>query len=130
MVFPLGVVSTVVSGTHVGFQLTLNGMERIGVSSSSEFSLVSCAVVSPSILCWQNCLAVRCSGFHLLTWYSVEWSRCLCASISIVSRDVSAVCCGSGVSLGIGGGDRFFSVAFGVVDVAAIFGFGLLVSVA
>ncbi len=26
VVFPLGVVSTVVSGTHDGFQLTLNGM--------------------------------------------------------------------------------------------------------
>ncbi len=37
VVFPLGVVSTVVSDTHVGCQVTLNGMERMGVSSSSEF---------------------------------------------------------------------------------------------
>ncbi len=108
-------MSTVDFGTHDGFQWTLNGMERIGVSSSSEFSRVSCAVMSPSILWWQNCLAVRFSGFHLLTWYTVQWSRCLCASISIVSRGVSAVCCGSGRSLGIGGGGRF-NVAFGVVD--------------
>ena len=63
VVFPLGVVSTVVSGTHIGFQVTLSGMERMGVSSSSEFSRVSCAV--------------RCSGFHLLTWYIVKWGRCL-----------------------------------------------------
>ena len=48
--FPLGVVSTIVSVTHVGCHVTLNGMERMGVSSSSEFSLVRCAVVSPSIL--------------------------------------------------------------------------------
>ena len=129
MFFPLGVVSTVDSGTHDGFQLTLNGMERIGVSSSSEFSLVSCAVVSPSNLCWQNCLAMRCSGFHLLTWYSVEWSRCLCASISIVSRGVSAVCCGSGRSLSIGSGGRF-SIAFGVMNGIVLFEFGLFVSVA
>ncbi len=50
VVFPLGVVSIVVSGTHVGFQMTLNGMERMGVSSSSECSRVSYAVVRPSIL--------------------------------------------------------------------------------
>ncbi len=50
VVFPLGVMSTVVSDTHVGCQVTLNGMERMGVSSSSEFSLVSCAVERPSIL--------------------------------------------------------------------------------
>ena len=50
VVFPLGVVSIVVSGTHIGFQVTLSGMERMGVSSSSEFSRVSCAVVRPSIL--------------------------------------------------------------------------------
>ncbi len=50
VVFPLGVVSIVDSGTHDGFQLTMNGMERMGVSSSSQCSLVSCAVVSPSIL--------------------------------------------------------------------------------
>ena len=50
MVFPLGVVSTVVSGTHIGFRVTLSGMERMGVSSSSELSRVSCAVVRPSIL--------------------------------------------------------------------------------
>ena len=47
VIFPLGVVSTVVSGTHDGFHSTLSGMERIGVSSSSEFIRVSCAVVSP-----------------------------------------------------------------------------------
>ncbi len=50
VVFPLGVESTVVSGTHDGCQVTLNGIERMGVSSSSEFSRVSCAVVRPSIL--------------------------------------------------------------------------------
>ncbi len=50
VVFPLGVVSTVVSVTHVGCHVTLNGIESIGVSSSSEFSRVRCAVVSPSIL--------------------------------------------------------------------------------
>ena len=49
VVFPVGVVSTVVSGTHVGFQLILNGMERMGVSSSSDFSRMSCAMVRPSI---------------------------------------------------------------------------------
>ena len=59
----------------------------------------------------------------------MEWSRCLCASISIVSRGVSAVCCGSGGSLGIGGGGRF-SVAFGVLGGAVLFEFGLFVSVA
>ncbi len=41
--FPLGVVSTVVSETQVGFQVTLNGMEIMGVSSSSELSRVRCA---------------------------------------------------------------------------------------
>ena len=55
VVFPLGVVSTVVSGTHVGCHVTLNGMERIGVSSSSELSLVRCSAMSPSIVWWQNC---------------------------------------------------------------------------
>ena len=59
----------------------------------------------------------------------MEWSRCLCASISIVSRGVSTVCCGSGGSLGIGGGGRF-SVAFGVVGGAVLFEFVLFVSVA
>jgi hypothetical protein len=34
--FPLGVVSTVSSDTHVGFHMTVNGIERMGVSSSSE----------------------------------------------------------------------------------------------
>ncbi len=53
----------------------------------------------------------------------------MCASISIVSRGVSAVCCGSGGSFGIGGGGRF-SVAFGVVDGAVLFKFVLFVSVA
>jgi hypothetical protein len=47
VLFPLGVVSTDFSDTHDGFHSTLNGMERIGVSSSSEFSRVSWAVVSP-----------------------------------------------------------------------------------
>ena len=129
MVFPLGVVSTVDSDTHVGCQVTLNGMERMGVSSSSECSLVSCAMVSPSILRWQNCLAVRCSGFHLLTWYSVEWGRCWWASISMVSSELSEVCCGSGRSLSVGGGGRF-SVVFGVVYVHAICDFGWFDSVA
>ena len=96
--FPLGVVSTVVSFTQVGFQVTLNGIESMGVSSSSELSRLRCAIVRPSILCWQNCLAVRCYGLHLLTWYIVQWGRCLCASISIVSIGFSAVCCGSGMS--------------------------------
>ncbi len=50
VVFPLGVVSTDVSDTHVGCHVTLSDMERMGVSSSSEFSRVRCAVVSPSIL--------------------------------------------------------------------------------
>ncbi len=50
VVFPLGAVSTVVSDTHVGCHVTLNGMERLGISSSSEFSRVSCAVERPSIL--------------------------------------------------------------------------------
>ena len=50
VVSPLGVVSTVVSGTHIGFHVTLSGIERMGVSSSSEFSRVSCVVVRPSIL--------------------------------------------------------------------------------
>ncbi len=71
VVFPLGVVSTVVFVTQVGCHVTLNGMERMGVSSSSELSRVRCAVVRPSIMCRQNCLAVRCSGRHLLTWYIV-----------------------------------------------------------
>ena len=65
--FPLGVVSTVVSVTQVEFQVTLNGMESMGVSSSSELSRVRWAGVRPSIMCWQNCLAVRCSGRHFLT---------------------------------------------------------------
>ena len=50
VIFQLGVVCTVVSDTRVGFQVTLNGMERIGVSSSSGLSRVRCAVVRPSIL--------------------------------------------------------------------------------
>ncbi len=53
----------------------------------------------------------------------------MCASISIVSRGVSAVCCGSGGSLGIGGGGRF-RVAFGVMGGAVLFEVGLFVSVA
>ncbi len=68
VVFPLGVVSTVVSCTHVGCQVTLSGMERIGVSSSSGFSRVRYLAVSPSIPWWQNCWAVSWSIFHLLTW--------------------------------------------------------------
>ena len=72
---------------------------------------------------------MRCSGFHLLTWYSVEWGRCLCASISIVSRGVSAVCCGSGGSLGIGGGGRF-SVILDVACGVVLFVFVFSVSVA
>ncbi len=99
------------------------------MSSSSGFTRVSCAVVSPSIMWWQNCLAVRCSGFHLLTWYNVQLGRCLCASISIVSRGLSAVCCGSEGSFGIGGGD-LFSVFLGVMDEVTGFGFGVLDSVA
>ncbi len=126
--FPLGVVSIVVSDTHVGFQVTLNGMERMGVSSSSELSRVRCAVVRPSILCWQNCLAVRCSVCHLLTWHIVRWGRCLCASISIVSRGLSVVWCGSGRSLGMGGVGRFRDL--GVVDDAVLFVVVVLVSVA
>ncbi len=59
----------------------------------------------------------------------MEWGRCLCASISMVSKGFSAVCCGSGRSFGMCGGGRF-SVAFGVVVVATLFGFGLLDSVA
>ena len=96
--FPLGVVSTVVSVTQVGFQVTLNGMESMGVSSSSELSRVRWAGVRPSVVCWQNCLAVRCSDRNLLTWYIVRWRRCLYPSISIVSRGLSTVCCGSGRS--------------------------------
>ncbi len=122
-------MSIVDSGTHDGFHRTLNDMERIGVSSSSEFSRVSCDVVSPSILWWQNCLAVRCSDFHLLTWYTVQWSRCLCASISIVSSGVSAVCCGSGRSLSVGSDCRF-NVAFAVEGWVVIIEYGLFVSVA
>ena len=129
MLFPLGVVSTDFSGTHDGFHCTLSGMERIGVSSSSELAWVSCVVASPLNLWWQYCLAVRCSGFHLLTWYSVEWGRCLCASISIVSRGVSAVCCGSGGSLGIGGGGRL-RIVLGVVWEAILIVFALFVNVA
>ncbi len=129
MGFPLGVVSTVVSDTHVGCHVTLKGMERMGVSSSSEFSRMRCAVASPSILRWQNYLAVRWSGLHLLTWYIVQWGRCFCASISIVSRGLSAVCCGSGRSLGMGRGGRF-RVFLGVGDEAVIFEVGVLVSVA
>ena len=84
--------------------------------------------MSPLNLWWQNCLAVRCSGFHLLTWYIVQWGRCLCASISMVSRGGSAVCCGSGGSLGMGGGGRF-SVILGVVFSAVLFELALFVSV-
>ncbi len=126
--FPLGVVSTVVSFTQVGFQVTLNGMESMGVSSSSELSRLRCAVVRPSILCWQNCLAVRCSDRHLLTWYIVWWRRCLCASISIVSRGLSAVWCGSGRSVGMGGVGRFR--VLDVVGDAVLFVVVALVSVA
>ena len=56
------------------------------------------------------------------------WGRCLCASISIVSRGASAVCCGSGRSVGIGGGDRFF-VGLGVVFSAVLLELALFVSV-
>ncbi len=59
----------------------------------------------------------------------MEWSRCLCASISIVSRGASAVCFGSGRSLGIGGGGHF-SVTLGVVCGAVLFELVLFVSVA
>ena len=58
MVIPLGVVSTVVSGTHDGCQVTLNGIERMGVSSSSEFSRVSCAVGKVFV----------CVDFHCVQW--------------------------------------------------------------
>ena len=47
----------------------------------------------------------------------------------MVSRGVSTVCCGSGGSLGMGGGDRF-NVAVGVVDGSVFFEFMLFVSVA
>ncbi len=59
----------------------------------------------------------------------MEWGRCLWASISMVSSGLSEVCCGSGRSLGMGGGGRF-SVVFGVVDVTAICDFGWLDSAA
>ena len=103
-------------------------MESMGVSSSSELSRVRCAVVRPSIMCWVNCLAVRCSDLQLLTWYIVRCRRCLCPSISIVSRGLSAVWCGSGRSLGIEGVGRFR--VLGVVDDAVLFVVVVLVSVA
>ncbi len=46
-----------------------------------------------------------------------------------MSSGVSSVCCGSGGSLGIGGGG-LFSVAVGVVGGAVVFEFLLSVSVA
>ncbi len=46
-----------------------------------------------------------------------------------MSRGLSAVCCGSGRSFVMGSGCRF-SVVFGVVEEAVVFGFGVLVSVA
>ncbi len=79
-------------------------------------------------MCWQNCLAVRCSDRHLLTWYIVQRGRCLCASISVVSRGLSAVWCGSGRSLGIEGVGRFR--VLGVVDVVVSVVVVVLVSVA
>jgi hypothetical protein len=88
------------------------------VSSSSELSRVRWEGVSPAILCWQTCLAVRCSDRHLLTWYIVRWRRCLCPSISVVSRGLSAVWCGSGRCLGIEGVGRFR--VFGVLDDAVL----------
>ncbi len=48
--FPLGVVITVALDTQVGFQVILNGMERIVLSSSSGLSRVRCEVVRPPIL--------------------------------------------------------------------------------
>ena len=58
----------------------------------------------------------------------MRWGRCLCPSISVVSRGFSAVWCGSGRSLGIEGVGRFrvLVVVDGVVLVVVV----LLVSAA
>jgi hypothetical protein len=72
-------------------------------------------------------LALRCSGRHFLTWYIVRWRRCLWASISMVSRGLSAVCRGSGRSSGMGG-SRFR--VLGVLVEVVVLVVGVLLSVA
>ncbi len=114
----MGVVSTVSSDTQVGFHVTVNGIERMGVSSSSDLSLVRCSVVRPSILWWQNCLAVRCSGRHFFKWYIVWCRRCSCPYISIMSSGFSVVCCGVGI-VRVDDGTALFR-GFGVVVVACV----------
>ena len=63
-VFSLGVVSIVSSATQAGFQLTSNSKDKIGVSSSSGFVILSVFGFNPLLnMCWPSCLAARVSAF-------------------------------------------------------------------
>jgi len=67
-VLPLGILRISVYVSRAVFQATLNGMERIGVSSSFGRILVSWAGVMPVWICWHRCLSVIRVVFHRFTW--------------------------------------------------------------
>jgi hypothetical protein len=94
---PLGLVSTSDSSTHAGFQSMLNGIDRIGVSSSSGLVLSSLFGTSPFSTCRESCDAVRVSSFHLWIRYIVLWRRILWLSIVVTSSGVDVVCWGEAV---------------------------------
>jgi hypothetical protein len=66
--FPLGVVSIVSFATQAGLHLTSNYMERVGVSSSFWFVLLSALGFSSLSTCCHSFLAVRVSIFQVFTW--------------------------------------------------------------
>ncbi len=90
-------MSTSDSSTHAGFQSTLNGIERIGVSSSSGLVLSSLFGTSPFSTCRESCDAVSVSSFHLWIRYIVLWRRILWLSIVVTSSGVDVVCWGEAV---------------------------------
>ena len=57
--FSLVVVRIVYSGSHVGLHVNRNGIDKMGVSSSSGWSRFKWSGVSPLCMCSLSCLAVR-----------------------------------------------------------------------
>jgi len=54
--------------SHAPLHATLNGMERIGMSSFSGWTMVRWDGISPEWICLHRYLAIIWVGFHLLTW--------------------------------------------------------------
>jgi hypothetical protein len=54
--------------SHAPLHVTSNGMENMGVSSSSGWTLVRWFGANPERICLHRSLAIIWVGFHLLTW--------------------------------------------------------------